>query len=372
MKNKVILATAIATVMGIGAVPTFADSVVDTEKCFAQKQEESTFVLTEEQKKSLKLYKVFFNIPIPEGGFDESNISGKILNVNLPAYLKENPGAITIPYVYAFINADKFISRPEEFYKITFDVAMQMMVVSDNYSKKYGVDAKGIPVIGGMPKTPPTKEEYYEMIRESVVPVSYTFEEYKEDWRFEASSHPVMREIEESFEKSLPFMTRVWQTYDHGSKYLGGYEYLTGWCTIDEKKYYFNDEEYLVKGWTQYKDGWYYLDEVTGEHQTKWKKVRENWYFLGNGSIKESMYTGWKHLNQKWYYLGSKNDGAMKNGWQFINGSWYYLGDINDGAMKTGWIKTNENWYFLNNSGDMAKNTWIGPYFVNDQGLWVK
>lgn len=56
-------------------------------------------------------------------------------------------------------------------------------------------------------------------------------------------------------------------------------------------------------------------------------------------------------------------------GWQVIGGAWYYLDG--SGAMHTGWIRLGETWYYLTASGAMAANTWIGSYYVDENGAWI-
>lgn len=36
--------------------------------------------------------------------------------------------------------------------------------------------------------------------------------------------------------------------------------------------------------------------------------------------------------------------------------------------MATGWRQIDGHWYFLSGSGAMAKNKWVGDYYVT--GLW--
>ncbi|WP_278321243.1 hypothetical protein [Lactonifactor longoviformis] len=50
--------------------------------------------------------------------------------------------------------------------------------------------------------------------------------------------------------------------------------------------------------------------------------------------------------------------------------TWYYLNG--SGAMQTGWQKIGSKWYYLYSSGAMAADTWVGNYYVNSSGVWVK
>lgn len=39
---------------------------------------------------------------------------------------------------------------------------------------------------------------------------------------------------------------------------------------------------------------------------------------------------------------------------------------------QTGWQKIDNKWYYLSSDGKMAKNTWVGNWYVNGSGVWVK
>ena len=185
-------------------------------------------------------------------------------------------------------------------------------------------------------------------------------------------------------------------------------KYLTGWQDIDSKRYYFygngqmavnfinlgGDAVYyldpsqknmgsLVTGWRYIDGNWYYFNpspsspKEKGYMQTAWFNDNGNWYyFYSNGQ----MATGFINLNGSYYYLdesGTSSIGVMKSGWQKINGYWYYFNKSSDngvyGMMRKGWQYIDGNWYyFYYGDGKMAANTWIGGYYVNSSGAWVK
>ena len=39
--------------------------------------------------------------------------------------------------------------------------------------------------------------------------------------------------------------------------------------------------------------------------------------------------------------------------------------------MQTGWLNLDGTWYYLNTDGSMAKDIWIGTYYVDANGAWV-
>ena len=157
----------------------------------------------------------------------------------------------------------------------------------------------------------------------------------------------------------------------------------SGWETIGGKNYYFDEAGWMKTGWLKLENTWYYLS-IYGDMQTGWKNIGEAWYYLnedgamltgwqniGNNRFyldgSGAMYTGWLKLGNNWYYMN--NSGAMLTGWQVIGGAWYYLDG--SGAMHTGWIRLGETWYYLTASGAMAANTWIGSYYVDENGAWI-
>ncbi len=71
------------------------------------------------------------------------------------------------------------------------------------------------------------------------------------------------------------------------------------------------------------------------------------------------------------YYL--LDNGNMAAGWLNYNGSWYYLGS--DGAKKTGWQLVDGNWYYLDSQGKIQTG-WIKDsngkyYYLNSYGAMV-
>ena len=101
-----------------------------------------------------------------------------------------------------------------------------------------------------------------------------------------------------------------------------------------------------------------------GVMATGWLKDGGKWYYLsGSGA----MVTGWLKDAGKWYYLSGS--GAMVTGWLKDAGKWYYLSG--SGAMVTGWLKIGDEWYYFDSSGAMAADIWIGPYYVDENGVWI-
>ena len=118
----------------------------------------------------------------------------------------------------------------------------------------------------------------------------------------------------------------------------------TGWKSIDDDTYYFDENGHMITGWKKIEGDWYYFEEYGRmAHSESWYINDKIYYFNENGV----MTTGWYKENNTWFYFGE--DGSQVTGWKQINGSWYYF--YLGGAMATGWVKDNDKWYYLNAGG---------------------
>ncbi|MCD8224748.1 MAG: N-acetylmuramoyl-L-alanine amidase family protein [Clostridiales bacterium] len=143
-------------------------------------------------------------------------------------------------------------------------------------------------------------------------------------------------------------------------------------------------------GWIQYNGYWYYYYPDGSCQQGSWLKVDGKWYLFADDG---RMLTGWQTYGNYTYYLTP--DGSMLTGWIQSNGHWYYLNptqdslegavihdhwfDIDgksyyfasDGTMVEGWYQIDGSWYyFYPGSGAKAVSTWIGSFYVNENGVW--
>ncbi|MCJ0547179.1 hypothetical protein MMJ95_12575, partial [Enterococcus cecorum] len=77
---------------------------------------------------------------------------------------------------------------------------------------------------------------------------------------------------------------------------------------------------------------------------------------------------GWKKdATGKWYLNA---DGSYpKNAWKLIDGNWYYF-DGHGYMVHDKWIKWIDS-YYLKSDGRMAKNEWIGDFYVDQSGKWI-
>lgn len=156
----------------------------------------------------------------------------------------------------------------------------------------------------------------------------------------------------------------------------------TGWQAISGKWYHFAADGKMTTKWYSEGSKWYYLDPQSGM-ATGWKQIGKFWYFFRSDG---SMHTGWRQLKGAWYYFDTNGrmqtgwkkigsiwycfdqNGKMRTGWYSEAGEWYFL---KNGAMKTGWQKISGNWYFFYKSGKMARNTVIGGYAIDTNGICI-
>ena len=179
-------------------------------------------------------------------------------------------------------------------------------------------------------------------------------------------------------------MVTGWQTIGGLLYYFGtsGNMYV-GKCTVDGKAYDFGASGGIVYGWIQSGNRWWYRHTDGTYTVSDWELIGGSWYYFDASGW---MVTGWQKIGSHWYYF--ETSGAMATGWKCLSNTWYYLNaagemlvgkqeigeDIyyfnSSGAMMTGWQLINGDWSYFTASGAMAKDTWIGNYYVDSEGVW--
>ena len=174
---------------------------------------------------------------------------------------------------------------------------------------------------------------------------------------------------------------------------------------IGSRTHYFDANGYMVTGWQEVNGKTYYFDG-NGYMATYWKTVEgKSYFFYADGSMARNTWignyyvdangvwdanavkAGWNKTAQGWKYIhddGSftTNDfekigghthyfdanGYMVMGWQEVNGKTYYFDG--NGYMAIYWQTVEGKSYFFYTDGSMARNTWIGNYYVDANGAW--
>ena len=167
-------------------------------------------------------------------------------------------------------------------------------------------------------------------------------------------------------------MKTGWQKLSNTWYYFDGSGAMVsnGWRWINNKCYYFyQNGKMAADTWI----GEYYVDAdgawVKGKQKEKDKWIESSgrwWYRHADGSYTRS---GWEYIGSKWYYFDQ--NGWMVTGWQKVKESWYYM-ESNGAMVSNGWKWIKSKCYYFDKNGKMAADTWIGEYYVNADGAWVK
>ena len=135
-----------------------------------------------------------------------------------------------------------------------------------------------------------------------------------------------------------------------------------GWVYIKSNVYYYVNGK-PVKGKYTVKEepsGTYYFSKKTGKRLSGWRTINQKKYYFN-----PKMVTGWQTINGYKYYMGV--DGAAKTGWQIINGKKYYFfkSDVTTpkknykGSMATYLNNIDGNWYYMDPSTGECKTGWM-------------
>lgn len=169
-----------------------------------------------------------------------------------------------------------------------------------------------------------------------------------------------------------------------------GHLQQTGWQKANNRWYY-RDNNGLVKGWRKINNNWYYFDPVNAWARTGWQKIGGHWYYFDAKNA--WALKNWQHINNNWYYFDPVNawarTGWQKIGgheyyfdlvnawalkrWQHISNNWYYFDPVNASAL-TGWQKINSFYYYLNPVMETNTIEWGSNnvrYYIDSYGHWV-
>ena len=216
-----------------------------------------------------------------------------------------------------------------------------------------------------------------------------------------------------------------WLLTNNGLMYFSSDEYCCNnpgsLVVIDGNTYTFDKNGYILTGWQQLENEYYYFDQSGKMIRNAWQG---NYYLQENGVMAKDCWIGDYYVDcfgvrveNKIYYLdGStylfdenghikKNylyqnqmyfgeDGkAYRNQWLLTNNGLMYfssderccnnpgsLVDIDgntytfdkNGHMLTGWQQLENEYYYFNQSGKMIKNAWQGNYYLQENGVMAK
>ena len=133
--------------------------------------------------------------------------------------------------------------------------------------------------------------------------------------------------------------------------------------------YYLKSGGYMAKSEFIYDSKYqvtYYLDASGKYVRDQWKEIDGKWYhFRKYGEMDTSKWVGS-------YYV--KSDGAMAASELVYdptyNSSFYF--DENGKYLSKQWKEIDGEWYYFKEGGYLAKNEWVGSYFVKGNGRMAK
>ena len=133
---------------------------------------------------------------------------------------------------------------------------------------------------------------------------------------------------------------------------------LTGWNSINHKKYYFEPSTGVrYTGLRTIGGKKYYFNSVHGYMQTGWFKTQAgNYYYFGDDGV---MRTGKQNIDSAEYYFQSSGRRAQNTIVTIGSKKYYY--DENGKLYKGGWLdyKDGHTYYFYRKDGHMLKSCWI-------------
>ena len=167
-----------------------------------------------------------------------------------------------------------------------------------------------------------------------------------------------------------------------------------------------NNDALAAQGWVKNGNTWYYYNKSGSLERNKWidglywlnsdgKMATNSWvdnnrYYVGaNGAwVKDAKRKqGWIKDANSWYYYES-NGTLARNKWidglywlnsdgKMATNSWvdnnrYYVGAngawVKDAKRKQGWVKQANSWYYYESNGTLARNKWVGDYWLGTDG----
>ena len=188
----------------------------------------------------------------------------------------------------------------------------------------------------------------------------------------------------------------TWYYYENGTLVRNKWIGSTYWVGADGKMatnaWVDNGRYYVGTNGAWVKDAKKPEESKPAEKKQGWKKEDNSWYYYDNGEVARNKWIGdtyWvgkdgKMVTDNWvdndrFYVdkSGKKDPSIKKkviindelGWQKRNGgNWYYY--EKDGSLaRNKWVGD----YWLGADGKMAKSAWVdnGRYYVDSSGKWV-
>ena len=146
---------------------------------------------------------------------------------------------------------------------------------------------------------------------------------------------------------------------------------VTGWKTIDGKKYFFSKSGYMQTGMKKIDNKIYYLKNGVKTVKKGWLKVKgAKYYGFKNGTFANKPV----RVGKKVYMFRKDGKLLTTRGLYKYSGKWYY--GLGKGILKTGWVSDGKNAMYFNDKnskktgtlGSMARNTKVGYITIPKNG----
>lgn len=143
----------------------------------------------------------------------------------------------------------------------------------------------------------------------------------------------------------------------------------TGWIEVQNKWYYYDADGNSIRNqWVENDGNLFWLKDNGEMAKQTWVNWDNSWFWVNaqGAMIKDS----WVPVAKDWYYVGE--DGKMPTStWLDKDGNTYYITET--GAVAKGWREISGNWHYFDvTNGDMKRDTTVGGYKINREGIYVQ
>jgi hypothetical protein len=133
--------------------------------------------------------------------------------------------------------------------------------------------------------------------------------------------------------------------------YVNGNAYKNGIFWINGKRYGFDANGKLCRGWFKLHGCTYFASNINGAK--------------GYGEV----LTGYRKIGDKFYYLDPQKSGLRRSGFWWLGGKLYFFSYIDFSQRRTkGWFFIGNTMYYVKADGTIATNTTIDGYKIGGDG----
>ena len=211
------------------------------------------------------------------------------------------------------------------------------------------------------------------------IPNAYVYEKFKTDLEKATDLAQKQQTL-----KEIKFFLEVAKK-EAADKNVSFADYLDAVATVWHNTPVTPETPSVVEGWVQDTTGWWYRNADGSYPASAWKLINGTWYYFNAGGYMlantvtpdgyfvnaDGAYqpAGWLQNTTGWWYQRA-NGTYPANEWEKVGDDWYHFDE--NGYMQTGWVELGGTWYYLTESGAMAHDTYVGSYYVDGSGAWVK